>query len=166
VRIDIHRVDAAIAEVDHPVGHRGDRGIVGDDRRGSAELAVDPLQHLEHHHARLGVQRARWLVTEQYLGALGNRARNRDPLLLTARELRRKVIEPLAKPDEGERLLGGHRVGGDLGHDGDILASRQAGNEVIELKDEAHEVAAELREFPVSDLHEVTPGADHVPGSG
>ncbi len=41
-----------------------------------------------------------------------------------------------SKPDQGQRLLGPHRMLGDLGHQCDVLIRREARYEVVELKHE------------------------------
>ena len=38
--------DMAVAQMNHPVGHIGDRGVMGDDRGQSAQLLIDALQSL------------------------------------------------------------------------------------------------------------------------
>ena len=65
---------------------------------------------LEHDDAGRDVERAGRLVAEQHVGPLGDRARDRHALLLAARELRGKVVEPLAEADERERLVRRHRA--------------------------------------------------------
>ena len=94
------------------------------------------MQRLEHQAAGLGVERAGGLVAEENVRPLRDGARDRDALLLAAGELRRKVIEPVAQPDQPQRLLGAHRVRGDLGHQRDVLARRETRDEVVELEDE------------------------------
>ena len=69
---------------------------------------------------------------------LGDRARDRDALLLAARELRGEVVEALAEPDQAQRVLGRHRRSRDLGHQRHVLARGEARDQVVELEHEAH----------------------------
>jgi hypothetical protein len=66
--------------------------------------------------------------------------------LLAARELRGKVIEPIAEADEAQRFFRFERVLGDVGHERDIFARRQTRDQVVELKYEAHEAPPVARE--------------------
>ena len=64
-----------------------------DERR--AELVLDALQLELHLLAQLHVERAERLVEQQRGGPVDERARERDPLLLAARELPRPpALEP------------------------------------------------------------------------
>jgi hypothetical protein len=71
---------------------RGDGRVVGDHRGGGAELAVDPVEHVEHEAPGGGVEGARGLVAEQHVGPLGDRARDGHALLLAAGELGGEVV--------------------------------------------------------------------------
>ena len=82
-------------------------GVVRDHRRRGAELAVDALEHLEHELAGLEVERAGRLVAEQHVGPLGDRARDRDALLLAARELRGEVVDAIARGRRGASASAG-----------------------------------------------------------
>jgi hypothetical protein len=88
-------------------------------------------------------------------GALGDRARDRDALLLAAGELGREVVHAVAEADELERLLRRHRRGGDLGDDRHVFARGQARDQVVELEHEADVVAAEARQLAVAGLGQV-----------
>ena len=100
-------------------------------------------ERLEHDDAGRDVERAGRLVAQQHVGPLGDRARDRHALLLAARELRGKVIErggrgrPCASASSG--VIGSLD---DLGDERHVLARRQAGNQVVELEDEADVRAA------------------------
>jgi hypothetical protein len=67
--------------------------------------------------------------------------------LLASGQLRGKMVEPMVEADHGERLLGRHRAFDDVGDERDVFARGQAGNEVVELKDEADVRAAVLGQF-------------------
>ena len=47
----------------------------------------------------LGIESASWLVGQEYIGLSGQRARDCDPLLLTARELGGTVLGPRSQAD-------------------------------------------------------------------
>ena len=52
-----------------------------------AELAIHALDRFQHPDAGVHVERARRLVAQQHVWSLGDRPRDRHPLLLAAREL-------------------------------------------------------------------------------
>jgi hypothetical protein len=67
-------------------------------------------------------------------------------LLFAAGKLGWKVIEPLAQPDQSQCIRRGHRVLDELGDEGDVLARRQARNEVVELEHETNVAPAVRRQ--------------------
>ena len=67
---------------------------------GRGEVAHDD-EHLAH---ELGVERRRDLVEEHHVRVHHQRARDRDPLLLPARELVRVLLGLLLEPDRREQL--------------------------------------------------------------
>ncbi|OAY83124.1 hypothetical protein ACMD2_21959, partial [Ananas comosus] len=80
---------------------------VRDDDAGPADH--DPVQRLLHHLLRLAVQRARRLVQQQHRRVLQYRPRDRDPLLLAARQLHppvaaRRLVPVLEVADEVVRV--------------------------------------------------------------
>ena len=98
-RVLIHpqMMHVAIGQMDHPVGHVGHDGVVGDDDGERAQLAVHALDGLQHHDARPHVQRAGRFVAEQHLGALGDGARDGHALLFAAGELGGEMVQPRAQ---------------------------------------------------------------------
>ncbi len=108
---------------------------------------VDPGDDLEHDLAGRIVERAGRLVAEQHVGTLGDRAGDRDALLLAAGELRREVVEALRQADAIERLLRRHRRHRDVGDERDVLAHGEARDQVVELEDEADVLAPVARQF-------------------
>ena len=135
-RVRLDADNSTVGEPDDPVGHTGDGRIVRDDDGGGAELAVHTVERVKHDHAGGDIERPGGLVAEEDVGPLCDRSRDCDPLLLTPGELRREVIEPMARPTSAERLFRRHRLLDDLGDQRHVLAGRQAGNQVVELKDE------------------------------
>ena len=69
------------------------------------DLLLDPLQLALHLLAQLQVERAERLVEEQHLRVVDDRAGERDPLALAARELHRLALAEALEPDERQRLL-------------------------------------------------------------
>ncbi len=63
--VDFDAGDLSVAKVDHPVRHRGDAGVVGNDNCGCAQIAVGPRQRLKHAHPGSAVERPGRLVAEQ-----------------------------------------------------------------------------------------------------
>ena len=63
-------------------------------------LGVEPRQHLEHLRRGVGVEVAGRLIADDQHRITCQRARDRDPLLLTTRQLRRQMIELVPQPDE------------------------------------------------------------------
>ena len=102
------RDDAAARELDHPVGHARDLAVVGHDQDGRVEFVRLLMQELEDLDARAEVELARRLVRQQDRVAGRERAGDRDPLLLTARQLVLEAVQPPAEADAIEYL---RRVG-------------------------------------------------------
>lgn len=65
------------------------------------------------------------------------------------------MIQAMTEADHVERVFRSHRIGRDVGDEGDIFAGGETGDEVVELKDEADAVAAELRECALATTGEV-----------
>ena len=96
----------SIAHVQHAISHASYGGIVRDHEGGSAHRTIDCIDHFEHLLTRLIVECPGGLVTQQYVWLFGDGTRDGDALLLTARELRRKMILAFAQTDTIECLLG------------------------------------------------------------
>ena len=61
---------------------------MGDDDGGGTQLAINLLKHIEYQLAGRKIKCAGRFITEQNIGAFGNRARDRHALLLATGELR------------------------------------------------------------------------------
>ena len=83
---------------------RGDIHIVGGDDDGEPGGAHQLRQRVEHVLGGVRVEIAGRLVGQQNPRRIGNRARDRDALLLAARELRRPVREALLEAEIGEQI--------------------------------------------------------------
>ena len=119
------------------------------------ELAVDAIEHFEHEPARRSVESAGGLVAQEDLGLLDDRARDGDPLLLAARHLRRIVVAPRGQPDQIQRLVGRHGPGREVRDERDVLARREARDEVVELEDEADVRAPVLRQLLLGRVRQI-----------
>src|SRR3712207_2749350 len=94
------------------------------------------------------VEIARRLVGQKQARRVGNRAGNRNTLLLAAGELARTMIETLAQPQKGQKLRSailrlGLREAADELRDDHVLQSRELRQEVVKLVDEAELLAAD-----------------------
>src|SRR5690242_4240742 len=103
-----------------------------DDGRRGTELAIDARDGFEDQDTGVDVERAGGFVAEQHGGVLGDRASDRDALLLAAGELGREVVFAWLKVYEAECIGRVHGMGRDIGHEGHILASGEARYEVVE----------------------------------
>ena len=94
----------AAAQLDHAPLHLIDEArLVGcHDDRGAA--GVDPREQLHDVDGCRRVEVSGGLVGQQHLGAVHQRAGDRNPLLLTTRELVRHPLLLVGESDEGERL--------------------------------------------------------------
>ena len=110
---------------------------------------------------RPGVERRERLVEQDHLGVGGQRARQRDPLALAARELVRVGLRAVGEPHELERLA-------------DALAARGAEAHVgghVEVREqrallEDHADPPLLRLDPVAVARHEAPADPHAPGVG
>ena len=97
---------AALVHDADAVGHREGLVLVVRDEDGrDAELLLDLADRAPQFLADLGVERAERLVEQQHLGPVGERARDRDALLLAARELGRQALVHALERDELQQLL-------------------------------------------------------------
>src|SRR5690242_8715824 len=101
-----HRFDEhALLEVQHEARALRGQRVVGHHQHGLAVIANQPIEEIEDLVGALAVEVARGLVTQEK-GRIGHdRARDADPLLLSARELPRIVPHPVAEPDHLQRRL-------------------------------------------------------------
>ena len=104
--------DDPVGQHDHAVGEhqRVERGV-GDEDSGPPAVAEGPAQQRPHRRHGVDVQRREGLVEQQQVGARGERAGERDPLLLAAGELRRPPVGEPGHVDGVEQLPGAGRRG-------------------------------------------------------
>ena len=84
------------------MGHAGDIGVVGDDQESLPRLLGQLEDELLDLLGRRGVEVARGLVAEDDVGISDQRARDRHPLALAARELRGQMVQALAETQTGQ----------------------------------------------------------------
>jgi len=152
--------------VDDAIGHGGDASVVGDDGGGGAEFLVDLLEGFEHEFASAEVEGSGGFVAEEDFGAFGDRPGNSDPLLFAAGELGGKVVKAIAQTNNVQRFFGAEGAAGDFGDEGDVFASGEAGDEVVELEDEADGLAAKLGEAAIASVGQVLVAKDDLPAGG
>ena len=99
-------LDAAVAHHDHAVGQRQRLVLaVGDEQGGDAEPALDVAHLLAQPLAQVRRRARERLVEQQDLGLEHERAGDRDPLLLAARELARVARAQAGEADELEHCV-------------------------------------------------------------
>jgi len=79
--------------------------IVGDPDRRDARLVDDPADLLAHGDAKAHVEVRKRFVQQENVGLRCQRARERDALFLSARELARAIVAVVRQVDEVEQLL-------------------------------------------------------------
>src|SRR3954468_10213003 len=98
-------VDLAVPEDDIPLRILSDILLVRYEHDAEAVLLVESLQDLHHLDRGAAVQVSRGLVCQQDRRTIHQRTRNRHPLLLASRELRRIMMDAISKSDHLQSLL-------------------------------------------------------------
>ena len=150
--------DDALVHEHHAVGDlAGEAHLVGDDDHRHAVVG-EPAHHVEHLADELRVERRGRLVEEHQLRLHGERARDRDPLLLAARELRRVAVEPCrrgrraraARAPRSRGVAFAIALHADRRLD-DVLERRHVREEVEALEDHA-DLGALARDLAIAQL--------------
>ena len=147
---------AALAQLDHAPAHLVDHLlVVGRDDDGRAG-AVDPVDQLHDPDRRLGVEVAGRLVAEQQRRVVDERARDRDALLLAARQLVGVVVQLGRQADQAQdvRHLAADRLAvlaDHLERVRDVRVDRAVRQQLEVLEDDA-DVAAQLRHLAAAHL--------------
>src|SRR2546425_10367543 len=121
--------------------------IVGDVEGRDPEVLLDPADLAAKTEPDLRVERRERLVEEEGLRAAGERAGERDPLLLAARELVRVAAPETTPARQRDHLRRAPRepYGPPSGHppaEGDVLGDRHGREERVRLEDDADGAAA------------------------
>ena len=137
---------------------------------GAAVARGEAAQELEHLMAGLGVEIAGGLVGEQQLRVVHERAGDRQPLLLAARELPGAPPGGLLEAELRDQPARSRRcavaVGAEPRGQQHVLLARQLRDQVEELEHEAHVPAAQLGEPPLFLPLEPIAGELDAPGVG
>ena len=162
----------AVGQCDDPMCAAGEREVVRDEHKRGARLAVQVLHQLDHARPSLLVQVAGWLVREKDARPVGEGARERDPLLLAARELGGVVVEPTGQPDPvqqpGRALaqLARGAVAEELERHEHVLERGERGQQMKGLEDEADVLRTKLGALVLGKNGEVHSVEPHVPRGG
>jgi hypothetical protein len=129
------------------------------DRDDGDPLAFDPVELGEDRLAGVGVEVAGGLVGEQHRRLVYQRPRDRDPLFLPARQLRRLVVEPVAQSEAPEQVCGPvarvARV--ERRRKRDVLDGGERRQQVKVLEDEADRLLARRRALGDGEVRHVRP---------
>src|SRR5262245_37922864 len=158
---DLH--DAAVVQRDRTAAYAPDQlAVVGGDEHGRAPR-VDLAEQVHDLERQIGIEVAGRLVGEDDDGIVHERARDRDALLLAARELERKRVHPVLQPHplehlERAALLLRRRHPQDARHERDVLQHGLVRQQLEVLEHEAERPAVGLHlprrepgEIPASD---------------
>ena len=95
----------AVVKADNPV-HRHGKALIVRGNQGGAPAGPDELDELFEYTVRCGlVEVSRGFVGQDQVGAISQRARYGDALLLAAGKLARTVCEALSQPERREKFL-------------------------------------------------------------
>ncbi len=135
----------------------------------STVLVDDLAQEREHLASGASVERSGRLIGEHDLGPGDERPRDRDPLLLTAGELRGAMAQALLKPDACRNVADRRArqpAAVKAQREGDVLGDRERGQQIERLEDEADPLAPQNRQpRSLSRARSVSPSAT-VPAVG
>src|SRR3954470_4321126 len=160
---------AAALERDHALAHLVDHLAVVGDHQDRRTGAVDAVEELHDPDRGVGVEVAGRLVTDEQRRGVDERARDRDALLLAARQLVRERVRLVREADHREHLrhlLANRRAALALHLErvGDVLGG-VAVRQQLEVLEDAADVAAQQRHLAARQPREVAP-ADHDPAVG
>ena len=161
--------DLAVAQSDDAAGVRGDFVLVGDDHDG-ASVGVEVVEDAHHFLGRCRVECAGRFVGKDQRRVGGDRSGDRDALLLSTRELRRCVLDPIGQSDEIQRLEGqapplGFRHLGVDEREFDVGQCARARNEVERLEHEPDASVADARKLVVVERADID-AVEEEPTSG
>src|SRR5438034_7638999 len=162
-------LEPAVPHADHTRCLGRDRDVMRDEDHGVALLRGESPQQRHDLLAGRRIEISGRLVGEENMRLVCQRARNRDPLLLTAGELRREVLRPAGKTDRLQQLLHTSlaRLSGQpvrRERHLDVLRRGQRRDQVELLEDEADPLQPELGELAVTELRELASFEEHLPG--
>lgn len=80
---------------------------MGDHDGCGAALGAQTLEDIDDGGPAFGIKGRRWFVGKDHIGIAHKGACDCDALFLPAREICRKVFDPVGKPDEAKRMARG-----------------------------------------------------------
>ena len=104
-------------------------------------------KQFQHKNTGFGVKRACRFVAKQNFWVFCKCTRNRDPLLFTAREFGREVLQVVGKSDFFNHFCCGERVRCDLFYQRNVFVNGQCRNEVVKLKNKSDFCRSVIRKF-------------------
>ena len=161
--------EAAVAHEHDAIGPRGGGRVVGDHDERARALVDGATQQREHTSPGPGVERTGGLVGEDHVGLPDERPGDRDPLLLTARELCGTVLDPVPQPDAFERRpdRGARNApAGEPRRQRDVLLRGERTEQVEGLEHEADALAPEPGERVLRQPVERLVAEPHAAGGG
>ena len=155
-----------VVERDHAAAHLVDHLAVVRRHHDRRPGAVDPVEQLHDPDRGVGVEVPGRLVADQKRRVVDDGARDRDALLLTARELVGKRGHLVREPDEVEHLghLAADRAAAfalHLQRVGDVLGRRTV-REQLEVLEDAADVAAQVRHLRALEARQVAAADDDL----
>ena len=141
----------AVLERHGAAGETGDVALVRRDDHGGAR-GGEAAEQLDHRPRGVGVEIARGFVGGDDRRIVGERARNRDALLLAAGERRRQLVRAVGQTDVREQLERAlaalaHRPGSqEIHRQRHVLGDGQRRQQLEELEHDPHRRAAEAGE--------------------
>src|SRR5437867_10153955 len=143
------RHDLAITELHDSRSVLGDVHLVRDEHDGDAALLIQSLKDSHHFDAGLRIEVPGRLVGEHDRGVVDQGARDRDALLLTARQLVRMMIRTVPETDQREHV---QRALVALGRFHSAAAVQQRQLDVVERRGARQQVESLEHEpdFPVA----------------
>jgi len=136
------------------------------DNDGLLVFDVDFFQKLEDLDAGLEVQGTRWLVAQQEVRIFTDSPGDSHALLLAAAHLSREVVRPVGEAHVFHNFIYTEMVSDDFRGQLHIFPGGQVAQQVVELEDEAHDVAAVLGQRLLRKVAEDFPTVVDGAGSG
>src|SRR5262249_41601093 len=135
--------ELAALQYQHAVHAGGERQVVRRHQRGDARVSDELQQLVEDVGRGCWIEVAGWLIGQQQLGRVGERARYGGALLLSARQLGGLVREALTQSEHGEQLFGASLTGAarntaDHLWQQHVLERGKFRQQLVKLVDEAH----------------------------
>ncbi len=152
-----------------PVAERREVGVVGDDDYRLPELLAKVEEELMNLLFCRGIEVACRFVGQQDGGVIDKRPRDRNALLLSARELGRAMVQPVPEPHPGQHLFGRRlHLGlgppsGDHRRNHYVFECGKLGQKVMGLKNKADFSSSECGKLPLFEPQRIFPVNPKLP---